>query len=63
MYQCKKCFARSINCECGEDHEIEWTDEPVTRNDSVPRTNLHNDNQRLNWLGDPWPYVAGDPHY
>lgn len=20
-------------------------------------------NEKLNWLGDPWPYVAGDPAY
>lgn len=65
MYQCQRCMAVAVHCQCDEDERnIEWVDEPAARNDSVPRRNLDKyDGTKRNWLGDPWAYVPGDPYY
>lgn len=44
-----------------ENYHQYWDDEESTSTDDDDDCKVYN--EKLNWLGDPWPYVAGDPAY
>ena len=58
---CYNCSEPQERCDCDNP---QFDDEYYLNEKNRPNRQVRaSESDRVNWLGDPWPYVPGDPYY